>query len=182
MGNMNKHTHDILYPQVIKHQGAEICNNHDCPNHKKKSWIFGGKKLELVIDHIDNNNSNNSLENLQLICRSCNTKKNHPRTTEPTTRNAPPEFIAGKKNIKKFTKYIYGRLEEPEANGAVNYKDVVDDASNFIECTQQSVRNYIEKLKSKRHGLITTEDRNGELYVVWKNDDEMDEVMHHPSK
>ncbi len=180
MGNMNKHTHDILYPQIVENQGAEICNNPKCPHRKKQWWILGAKKPELVIDHKDNNNSNNSIVNLQLLCRSCNTRKNHPRTVEPTTRNAPPEFIAGKKNIKKFKKYLYGRLEEPESNGAVNYEDVVDDASNFIDCTQQSIKNYIQKLKSKRHGLITTEDRNGELFIVWKNDVEMDEVMHHP--
>jgi len=177
MGNMNSHTRKMLYPIVIKHQGAEICNNSSCPYHRKKYWILGSKKPELCIDHIDNNNSNNSLENLQLLCKSCNTKKNHPRTTEPTTRNAPPEFIAGKKNYKKFKKYLFGRLEEPNANNAIKFDDFIDDASNFIDCTQQSIRNYLLKMKSKRHGLITIEDRNGELFIVWKNDEEMNEVI-----
>jgi len=34
---------------------------------------------QLIIDHIDNNNDNNSFDNYQLLCRSCNYKKNPSR-------------------------------------------------------------------------------------------------------
>jgi len=36
-------------------------------------------EAQLVLDHKDNNNSNNYHENLQLLCRSCNYLKNPRR-------------------------------------------------------------------------------------------------------
>ena len=36
-------------------------------------------EVKLVIDHKDNDNQNNYLDNLQLACRSCNYKKNPRR-------------------------------------------------------------------------------------------------------
>jgi hypothetical protein len=44
-----------------------------------KKGVFIKKKesdLLLLIDHIDNDNDNNDLDNLQLLCRSCNGLKN----------------------------------------------------------------------------------------------------------
>ena len=67
---LNKRQRDFLYPQIVKKQGGEYCKG--C-----------GKSIDkiqenlLMIDHIDNNNSNNILDNLQLLCRACNIIKNH---------------------------------------------------------------------------------------------------------
>jgi len=164
MSNMNKRVHDMLYPTLQERQG-NFC------------MICKREYMSLFIDHIDNNNSNNDINNLQLLCRSCNTKKNHPRTTEPTVRNAPPEYTAGKKNYKKAKKYIYGLLYDPKEHGALYLDDLIDDTANYVDCSQQQIKNYIKKMCSKRHGLVTTEERANGIYLVWKNDDELKEVF-----
>ena len=38
------------------------------------------KEMQLVIDHKDNNNSNNNPKNFQLLCRRCNLIKNQKRS------------------------------------------------------------------------------------------------------
>lgn len=178
MSNMNKRTRDILFPKIIqKLGGMAVCCNPEC-GATPFDLEASGKDPMLVIDHIDNNNSNNAINNLQLLCRSCNTRKNHPRNIdEPTNRNAPPEFIAGKRNFRKARKYIYGRLQEPETNGAVALEEIIDDTAMYVDCSQTQVKNYIRKICSKRHGSCTIEDRNGTEFLTWKNDEEMEIVM-----
>jgi len=68
---MNKKTHDKLYDIIAKRDG-ECC--HFC---EKKP-----PEHQLVIDHKDNDNSNNELYNLQLLCRACNYKKNPRRALD----------------------------------------------------------------------------------------------------
>jgi len=169
MTNMNKREHDIVFPLLVEKFGKK------CRKCNKKFRIANPKKL--LVDHIDNNNNNKDFGNLQLLCRSCNTKKNHPRTTEPTTRNAPPEFTAGKKNYKKAVKYVRGLMEDPENHNALEYDSLTNDIAACVDCSQQSVKNYLLKMISKRHGSYTTEERNGDLYLVPKNDEELKEVM-----
>ena len=70
MSNMNGRTRKKLYMIIVKRDG-EFCK-------------FCGRsppEVNLVIDHKDNDNSNNFLGNLQLTCRSCNYKKNPRRQT-----------------------------------------------------------------------------------------------------
>lgn len=169
MTNMNQRLHDTLFPLLIKEYGKK-CNT--C-----KRWYKTADPKKLFIDHKDNNNNNNDFSNFQLLCRSCNTIKNHPRTTEPTIRNAPPEFIAGKKNFKLARKYVQGLMEDPDNHNALKYDDLIIDIAAFVDCSQQSIKNYLQKMTSKRHGLYTTEERADGIYLVPKNDEELDEVM-----
>ena len=50
-----------MYAMLVKRDG-ERCKNCSCTS----------KERQLVVDHIDNNNNNNKLDNLQLLCRRCN--------------------------------------------------------------------------------------------------------------
>jgi hypothetical protein len=136
-----------------------------------------GRKPILFIDHIDNNNGNNSLSNLQFLCRGCNTKKNWTRDNnlDPTTRNAPLELQLSKTNKKKARKYIAGRMDSE--NYALVYEDLIDDLTEYLDNSQQANKNYIKAFCSKKHGLYTLEDRNGTIYLVPKNDDELDIVI-----
>lgn len=173
MANMNKRIRDIVYPMLIEKQGEQ------CVECGVQIWMLEemGKQAILFIDHIDNNNGNNSIRNLQLLCRSCNTKKNWTRENniEPTTRNAPLELQLSKKNKKKAKKYIYGRMDAE--NYALNYEDLIDDLTEFLGNSQQANKNYIKSFCSKKHGLFTLEDRNGEIYLVPKSDEELKDVI-----
>ncbi|MEO9276703.1 MAG: HNH endonuclease signature motif containing protein [Nitrososphaera sp.] len=163
---MNKKQHDYWYPLIVKKQYGEYCVR--C---KKDRFILGmlGYDNKLCIDHIDNNNSHNEISNLQFLCKSCNTKKDHP-ANEPFRRDVPIEFEVGRKNMAKTRNYVFGLLIDPSQNGAIYIPDLVDDLAEYLDCSQQAVRNYLRRMCSKTHGSYTTEERNGERYLIWKGE------------
>ena len=76
MSNMNKKDHDRWYPLIMAKQGGEYCT---LCGKTIKQLIEDGQSGQLCIDHINNNNSINHLDNFQFLCKSCNTIKNHPK-------------------------------------------------------------------------------------------------------
>ena len=52
-----------LFENGLKKNECEICGQND---------IWQGKKISLIIDHIDGRHNNNLLENLRIICPNCN--------------------------------------------------------------------------------------------------------------
>ncbi len=66
-----------LYKEGIKKPICELCGQDE--------W-WHGKKMSLILDHINGNNSDNRLENLRIVCPNCNAtlptfsgKNTHPR-------------------------------------------------------------------------------------------------------
>jgi len=174
MSNMNKRMRDKLYPILVDLIGGEYCTICGADRFSLRE---AGRSDKLIIEHIDNNNANMELPNLRLACHSCNNKKNN-RYVEPSSREAPPEFIAGKRNYKKARKYVSGRLYDPKENGALFYDDLVWDMCEKCDISDTRAKAYIKRMCSKKHGLMTTEERgDGDIFVVWKNNEELDEVM-----
>lgn len=172
MANMNQRMRSKLYPILI-HKMGEQCVNCGIGLFELKEL---GKQEILIIDHIDNNNANNAINNLQLLCRGCNTKKNWSRNSpEPTTRDVPIELERSITNKKKAKKYIWGRMQSE--NWALKLDELLDDLSEYLGNSQQANKNYIKAFTSKKHGMFTIEERNGELYLVPKNDEELDTVI-----
>jgi len=62
MSNMNGRRRKRARKFLIERDG-NVC----------KKCRVSGKKKKLVIDHIDNNNSNNNYDNMQLLCYACST-------------------------------------------------------------------------------------------------------------
>ena len=75
VSNMNGKTRKKLY-KLIAFRDGEFCKQ--CEKLPSQG--------QLVVDHIDDNNSNNSLDNLQLLCRACNYKKNARRPLDLCVR------------------------------------------------------------------------------------------------
>ena len=173
MSNMNQRVRAKVYPILVSRMG-EACTDCGVGLFELKEL---GKQPILVIDHIDNNNSNNSLMNLRLLCRACNTKKNWSRNDnlEPSTRNVPLELALSRINKKKARKYIHGRLNSE--NYALVYDDLLDDLTEFLGNSQQANKNYIASMCSKKHGLLTLEDRNGIIHLVPKSNEELDSII-----
>ena len=65
MSNMNSRTRQISY-EYLKLRDGEYC---------RICGVSDENKL-LIVDHIDNDTSNNTPKNLQLLCRRCNYNKN----------------------------------------------------------------------------------------------------------
>lgn len=111
-----------------------------------------GRLPNLVLDHIDNDSSNNDVANLQFLCHACNTRKNHPRN-RPTDPRMPPEYIVGKSNIRRARQYLYALVTDPKTPPeALLFTSLLNDLAEHLDCTQNSVRDYLAKVTS-RHGL-----------------------------
>jgi len=139
VSRMNGYTRKKLYREVVERDG-EFCRccgalHHEC---------------SLVIDHRDNYNSNNSIGNLQLLCRKCNYMKN-PRPVDKCVSeskrgdSAKTELEQNQKNEWQFREYSYGRVEE---QGEVPEKELVVDAAEAIDNSQVSNKRYLDKMCS----------------------------------
>ena len=108
---------------------------------------------ELVIDHKDNNNSNNNPSNWQLLCRSCNYIKN-PRLVERPldvcggrcdSFDRETEITINREKEPKFREYVELRITEEEQ---VPQQDLINGGAEMFECSQKTTRRYLEKLTS----------------------------------
>lgn len=52
-----------LYKHNLKKEQCELCGQEP---------IWMGKKMALILDHIDGDNTNNIIENLRIVCPNCN--------------------------------------------------------------------------------------------------------------
>lgn len=163
MANKNKDARDREYPLIIKKQHGEYCMM--C---KIEPWMLieQGRTPILCIDHIDNNNNNNRLDNEQLLCKSCNTKKNHPALAEPFTRSATPEMILGKKYESDFRRWVAGHYMENE-NIGLEYKFLINSGAEYVGCSQTSIRRYLDKMTSTE-GMYEWESRTSAILLVLK--------------
>lgn len=168
MANMNKQTHDMKYPQIIEKQKGEYCVA--CQRDK---FILRsiGRDDTLCIDHIDNNNENNDISNLQLLCRGCNTMKNHWRRL-PNVEDLEdsPTYKKSKQNEFRFRNYCMGRLLEPEANYKVRLDSIKADGAEACKISLKSAGDYLHKMTSPREGIFKTAVFNdGEEYLTFKD-------------
>lgn len=164
---MNKVTHDRLYPLIVEKQKGEYCIG--C---KRDPFILItiGKNDKLVIDHIDNSNENNDLSNLQLLCRGCNTLKNHWRKM-PFIEDLPdsPTYKKSKQNEFRFRQYAMGRLLEPEVNNFVHWDSIIQDGAEFCQCSEQAIKNYLSKMIAPREGIFKKVTRqDAQEYLTFK--------------
>ena len=158
---MNSTQRKRYYAELMVIQGGEYCRNCliDIPALKK-----AGKDPILCIDHIDNNSSNNQIDNLQLLCRSCNTRKDHTEIHSDQLENAPIEYQISMKNEAIFRRYIVNRfIENP--NMPIRFSEIKASAAEYTGCSMEAARNYLKKMTS-REGNYKLMLRNGALYLV----------------
>lgn len=159
-------------PIVLEKQGGYYCL---LCGKRPEDLINHGISPKLYIDHIDNDNDHNEKENLQFLCVSCNTKKNHPANNE-YDRRTPIEYKVSKKNNKRARQYVYGRMVEPNSPRPEK-EDLINDMAEFFDCSQESIKNYLAKMTSKRHGLYEWKEGNdGREYLHFKNDAEKEKA------
>ena len=135
---MNKDTHDKLYP-IIKERDGEFCRG--CGKILKEI-----KEEHFLIDHKDNDNGNNKLDNLQLLCRSCNYFKN-PRTeiSELDELEISSELKKGEIMENEFRKWVFGRVV---LEGNLLVEEAVYAGAELIKGSPVSTQRYVKKMKS----------------------------------
>jgi hypothetical protein len=163
MVNMNKRQRDLVYPHVLARQGGEFCVG--C-GRDPSSLKRDGHKPEFCIDCVDNSGDHSRIENLQLLCHSCNTKKNHPDTDIPFHRTPTPEMVLGKRYESDFRRWIAGQFME-NSNIGLEYDFAVSSGAEKVGCSPETIKRYLKKMTSSE-GMYTWEDRYGSVLLVLK--------------
>lgn len=170
MSRMSAKNRSYYYPILIKRDG-EHC--HLCPK--------GAPEYRLVIDHIDNNNQNNQLTNLQLLCYSCNGKKN-PRGTGKklssvcesqiatmSTRPASPEFLKNQKCEPQFRFWCIDILKE---RGSLTFDDLAYGGAEISNCSVDVAKKYLGKMCSIPGDLEIYKNEDDDTFVRLKSKNE----------
>lgn len=135
-------------------------------------WINGTKGKTpctiLYIDHIDNDDSNNVIENFQLLCPSCNHIKNPKRNGDLLQiRQKTPEMIRGDKQENAFRNYA---KKEVIAHDWIETEDLIyagaeylTDFENDETISPETCKRYLGKMLSST-GVYA--EKNG--YVTFK--------------
>lgn len=128
--------------------------------------FIGGEsstRESLVIDHADNDNSNNDLANLHLMCQSMNALKN-PRgrdrkkmssvcvsVCEELSRieSAQPSSAEFKKNLQSEPDFRHWLFVEIWRKGGLPLDEVINCGAAVARCSQESIKRYLRKEYSR---------------------------------
>ena len=165
MTNLSKKQRLKLYPFVVARQGGEFCVLCGRDKFRLKE---DGHKPEYCIDCIDNSGEHREINNLQLLCHSCNTKKNHPSTTEPFERTPTPEMSLGRKFEKDYRRWVIGQFL-PNENIGLQYDYLINAGAEKIGCSPETIKRYLKKMTSKE-GIYEWNDQFGSVLLVLKKE------------
>jgi hypothetical protein len=161
MTRMNSRARKRLY-ETVSARDEEFC---------ALCGIVGSLK-SLCIDHIDNNNNNNDLDNLQLLCRSCNTKKNPRGKARPENESAEVETPKQSEEVRlkkkyepMFRKWIKKQLKR---YGRILLQDAVESGAEVTGASIQTIERYLRKLCSLA-GKLQVVEVDGKKYVEFKD-------------
>ena len=142
-----------------------------------KKCRVSGKKKKLVIDHIDNNNSNNNYDNMQLLCYACNYKKN-PRLKE---RIQPLDVcVSVKKRANPFEKSEIAINEEKEPqfrlfvehvieeHGEFELEDLINSGAEVVKISIITAKRHLKKMTSS-YGAYQIITKDGDDFVTKRN-------------
>jgi hypothetical protein len=136
-----------------------------------------GDYYTLVIDHIDNDNANDNLQNLELLCRPCNYLKD-PRKKIRLKILSPVCVGENMNQSGKTAEMEKNSISEPffrrwmfcslRRDGEIGYKILIDSGAEAAHCSQEAVRRYLYKLCSSTGWAETVKDENNVIYVKLK--------------
>jgi hypothetical protein len=148
---MNSRNRKKYFLQIVQRDGEAYC-------------FIGGEPLTLetaVIDHWDNDNSNNDLDNLHLTCKSMNAVKNprgrdkRHRVLSPMCGNVYQQLFESdrpktipveiQKNMQAEPDFRHWLFWKVVHDGSVLFEDALDGGAAFARCSQESIRRYLKK-------------------------------------
>lgn len=142
---MNGKTRKKLYAIIAERDGEYCLGCQALPSER-----------QLIVDHIDNNQLNNNLENLQLLCRTCNFNKNPRGAERPLdlcVRSEPSRYAAISTNRVKeplFRGYVYEKLD---SDGSLDYKELIYSGAEEVGISPATAKRYLDKMCSKEGKL-----------------------------
>jgi len=157
MSNMNSRDRNFVYPLIAQRDG-EFCKG--CGKLAKET-----KEGFLCIDHKDNDNSNNKIDNLQLLCRSCNYLKNPRNQRSFEERPQTPEMKKGERMEKHFRNWLFGIVSE---NHKWLLEDVIDSGAEITGGSTETIKRYVRKCISEAGMYELVEGQQSREFIQFK--------------
>jgi len=148
---------------MIAERDGEFCKSCQTPSSEK----------QLVVDHINNDNSDNRLENLQLLCKGCNYAKN-PREKPVDNvcvsvceedRPMSPEMKENRRMEPRFRRWMFHKVIK---SGKIRYEDSINAGAEFVGCSTETVKRYLKKMTSTEGSYEIRTDPHGYHYLHLK--------------
>ena len=147
---MNTRQRAKFYDDIVIKQGGEYCVK--CS--RTLDQLFeSGESRQLCIDHVNNNNTHNYIKNLQFLCHSCNTKKNHPQITPAETVTDMPQVSLGRKLESDFRRWVVGHYMADDSIG-LEYTYLINSGAEKVECSTETIKRYLQKMTSNEGSFI----------------------------
>lgn len=122
--------------------------------------VFKDKEPKALIDHIDNDSSNNLSINIQVLCRSCNKIKNPNKSFEPRKIQTQSEFT----NLRvedAWRNWVADKVLTSNGEG-FPIDDIINAGAELFDCSPETIeRRYMKKITSSAGKF---EEENGRLY------------------
>jgi len=130
---MNKRQRDYYWPQLVERDGSDSC-------------IRCGE-LGRIIHHINGDDTDNRLDNLCILCSSCNKLKRLQKKNLPVSTLAYQISASHKKNLlaePKFRRWLLGMLMSNNGHYPVDF--VIKQGAFECDTSTETIRRYLEKL------------------------------------
>ncbi|MBI1829731.1 MAG: HNH endonuclease [Thaumarchaeota archaeon] len=139
MSRMNGTTRKMLYSLLVRRDGEHCRHCHALASER-----------ELVIDHKDNDNNNNRLENLQLLCRKCNYLKNPRRPIDECVSVCVPLEQTSEIKINKIKEPMFRNYVASTVSkfNLVSEQDLIDSSAEALGISPVTTSRYLRKLCS----------------------------------
>jgi len=150
-----------------------------------RCWICtrSGKYYPLDVDHWDNNPNNNDWWNKHLLCRSCNTIKDHPlrKSGEELTFSLSPHTKNGQKEAQslemeisivakpRFYQWLFRLVMY---KGSVKYDDVVNGGGRISNVSPDTIKRHYLPVFTAKNELFPYP-----LYVIAMSDSTLVRVI-----
>lgn len=162
---MNSKARKNFYWQLVERDGTNC-----------KICLVNNTEKKLVIDHIDNNNSNNVLENLQLLCRKCNYYKNpRPFDSCESDKTKSTSISINQQKEKEFRNSVYERIIL--RNKREGRKEIINSVAEKVNISPVTAGRYFDKMSSddglveKKNGFYKM--KPGWMYFIPKRDEQI---------
>lgn len=145
--NNNKRVKQLLFRDGRKKRECEMCGTGE-------EW--NGKKLSLILDHIDGNNTNYLIENLRIICPNCDSTLDTFCYRNVKNREETKKKCNCGKNIdKKAKRCVECYNKERESNIIPNLSHLKSDVEELGYCgtgrkygvSDNTIRKWIKKIQ-----------------------------------
>ena len=154
---MNGPTRKKVYQFLVKRDGEYCRCCGALPNER-----------QLVVDHRDNNNSNNNPDNWQFLCRPCNALKNPGPVDVCVSENGAQatELQINRTKEPKFKKMLAQLINEKQYH---EEKDLTNSIAERLNLSPVTVKRYLDKACSS-HGVYQRYKERSSVVIGFKTE------------